>query len=250
MKSVKRPVSVLNEPIRKRVNDGRMVRECCSDNVKQQLFAVVVVINFFAVVIDMLNTEHVAAYFTAKIKSNGHDCHTTFSCFKQRKMFCCEQKQLHSPWTIGVCHFQFSELLTSIPQRTQKGKSERKTWKKSKIGSRLNDPVKTIHFNPNSQFSMTSSSSSSELIEFNVNQPSNLFQFYDRIENAWKFGSVRENEPKYLLFVCDGNNIFKYQTMKPFHAQSVRACVCVFARESEYQYTTTSSKRTTRSRLS
>lgn len=67
MKSVKRPVRLLNEPFRKRVNNGWMD----GDKVKQQLVAAVVVavIIFFDVVavdVDMLNTEHVAAILLRK----------------------------------------------------------------------------------------------------------------------------------------------------------------------------------------
>lgn len=59
---------------------------------------------------DMLNTDTRCCYFAAenKIKWPRHEV----SIGTAKTVFCCKQKQLHSPWTIGVCHFQFSRNRT------------------------------------------------------------------------------------------------------------------------------------------
>lgn len=130
------------------------------------------------------------------------------ACFKQRKMFLLWTEAI----TFCMDHWHLSFSIFRNTHHTEgnmekEGEREKK-WVENRVNSRPNDPVKTIFFNPNSQFNMTSSdignnrgNSSTELIEFNVNQLSNsclvLLQTHEIAVLSVKA------EPKYLWFVCD-----------------------------------------------
>lgn len=103
---------------------------------------------------DMLNTDTQCCYFAAenKIKWPRHEV----SIGTAKTVFYCKQKQLHSPWTIGVCHFQFSR------NRTRERKIAREPGQFMFFWLLL---VQLKQFVLSVVFSL---SSSSWLIEFNV----------------------------------------------------------------------------------